>query len=198
MNQIIYILTNESMPGFVKIGFTHATVEERIKQLDRTGVPLPFESYYAASVENAEKDEKWLHSIFADRRVRDNREFFKVNPELVALALKRIEIEETKVVDSLTREQEVEVAEIKERRSKFHFANYDIPVGAKLSFTRDANISAEVLDGDKILVGGETGSLSSVATKLLGYKNNVQGTLYFKYDDEILDDRRRRIDEGKE
>ena len=198
MNQIIYILTNESMPGFVKIGFTHATVEERIRQLDRTGVPLPFESYYAASVENAEKDEKWLHSIFADRRVRDNREFFKVNPELVALALKRIEIGETKVMDNLTSEQEVEVAEIKERRSRFHFANYDIPVGAKLSFTRDANISVEVLDGDKIFANGETGSLSSIATKLLGYKNNVQGTLYFKYDDEILDDRRRRIDEGKE
>lgn len=77
MNQIVYILTNESMPDFVKIGFTHGDVEERIKQLDRTGVPLPFEIYYAANVEHAEKEEKWLHSIFADRRARDSREFSK-------------------------------------------------------------------------------------------------------------------------
>jgi hypothetical protein len=88
MNQIIYILTNQSMPEYIKIGFTHGDVNERIKQLDRTGTPLPFEVYYAATVENAEKEEKWLHSIFADRRARDSREFFKMNPEYATLALK--------------------------------------------------------------------------------------------------------------
>ena len=33
-------------------------MNERIKQLDRTGTPLPFEVYYAATVENAEKEER--------------------------------------------------------------------------------------------------------------------------------------------
>ena len=56
------------MPEYVKIGFTHGDVQDRLRQLDRTGVPLPFEVYYAATVEDAEKEEKWLHSIFADRR----------------------------------------------------------------------------------------------------------------------------------
>ena len=36
MNQIVYILKNESMPEYIKIGFTHGDVQERIKQLDRT------------------------------------------------------------------------------------------------------------------------------------------------------------------
>ena len=94
MSQIVYILTNEAMPDFIKIGFTTTTVEQRLRQLDTTGVPLPFESYYAAEVLDAHAEEKWLHSIFADRRVRDNREFFKLNPELVALALKRIQLKE--------------------------------------------------------------------------------------------------------
>lgn len=60
MNQIVYILKNESMPEYVKIGFTHGDVKERLRQLDRTGVPLPFEVYYAATVENAEGEEKWI------------------------------------------------------------------------------------------------------------------------------------------
>jgi hypothetical protein len=47
MNQIVYILKNESMPEYIKIGFTHGSVVERLKQLDRTGTPLPFEVYYA-------------------------------------------------------------------------------------------------------------------------------------------------------
>lgn len=44
-NNIVYVLTNEAMPEYVKIGFTHGSVQERIRQLDRTGVPLPFEIY---------------------------------------------------------------------------------------------------------------------------------------------------------
>ena len=58
MNQIVYILKNESMPEYVKIGFTHGGVKERLRQLDRTGIPLPFEVYYAATVEDAEREEK--------------------------------------------------------------------------------------------------------------------------------------------
>lgn len=194
MNQIIYILTNESMPGYVKIGFTHGAVEERLRQLDRTGTPLPFECYYSAEVEDCERDEKWLHSIFADRRVRDNREFFKINQELVALALKRIEVKENKVENFLSKEQEEEVEEIRERRSRFHFSNYGIPVGEKIMFTRDPNIFAEVVEGDKIKIGDKVDFVSNMARDLLGYKRRPQGTLYFKYKDEILDDLRRRVD----
>lgn len=194
MNQIIYILTNQSMPEYIKIGFTHGDVNERIKQLDRTGTPLPFEVYYAATVENAEKEEKWLHSIFADRRARDSREFFKMNPEYATLALKRIEIKETKIDSELTPEQEKEVDEVKERRSRFHFAQYGIPVGSKLTYTRDSNIVVEVVEDDKIKIGDKVSSLSTFAMELLGYQRRPQGTLYFEFEDEILDDRRRRID----
>ena len=198
MSQIVYILTNEAMPDFIKIGFTTGPIEERLKQLDRTSTPLPFEVYYSAEVSDAVKDEKWLHSIFADRRVRDNREFFKMNPELATLALKRIEVKEYKVNDDLTKEQEKEVDEIKERRSRFHFKDYDIPVGSVLTFTRDQSVTAEVMDGDQIKINGKIDFLSNVARDLLEYKRRPQGTRYFKYEDEILDDRRRRYEEEKQ
>ena len=195
MNQIIYILTNQSMPEYIKIGFTHGDVNKRIKELDRTGTPLPFEVYYAATVENAEKEEKWLHSIFADRRARNSREFFKMNPEYATLALKRVEIKETKINSELTPEQEKEVDEDKERRSRFHFKKYGIPIGSKLTFTRDSNIVAEVIENNKIKIDDKVNSLSTFAMELLGYQRRPQGTLYFEFEDEILDNRRRRIDE---
>lgn len=150
MNQIVYILKNESMPEYVKIGFTCDDIKKRLKGLDRTGVPLPFEIYYAAIVEDAKKEEKWLHSIFADRRARNSREFFKMNPEHATLALKRVAIREVKIDSGLTTEQEKEVDAVKERRSRFHFAHYGIPIGSKLAFTRDSNIVAEVVENDKI------------------------------------------------
>jgi len=196
MKQIVYILTNEAMPDYVKIGFTHDELRKRLKGLDRTGTPLPFEVYYAAEVENAEKEEKWLHSIFADRRARDNREFFKMNPEYAALALKRVAITEVIIEESFTKEQQKEIDESKQRRSRFHFVDNKIPIGSKLVFTRDSSVIAEVVGNDKIKIGDKIDSLSNFAQKLLGYTHRPQGTLYFKFEDEILDDRRRRIESG--
>jgi len=194
MAEIVYVLTNECMPWYVKIWFTTGTVEERLRQLDRTWTPLPFECHYAAEVNDARKEEEWLHSIFADRRVRANREFFKISPELVTLALKRVEKKEIEVDDGLTKEQEEEVAESKEKRWRFHFSDFWIPIWANLVFTRDSNVIAEVVDGNRIKIGDKIESLSTMARDLLWYKLRPQGTLFFKYNDEILQDMRDRIE----
>lgn len=191
---VVYILTNESMPGYIKIGYT-TDINTRLKSLDRTGTPLPFEVYYAAEVEDMMKEELWLHSIFEDRRVRSNREFFKMNPEHAAIALKRVALKEKEVEIFTTSVEREEIKEIKERRARFHFKNYNIPVGAELIFTRNPAIVARVAHDDKIIVDGVTDSLSSTAHRLLGYKRQPQGTQYFMYNGEILDELRRRIEE---
>jgi len=194
MNQIVYILINEAMPDYIKIGYTRGDLNQRLKSLDRTGTPLPFEIYYAGEVENASDDEAWLHRVFGDRRVRDNREFFKMNPEYAAIALRRIQIKEVEITRSFTPEQIEQIEEFRQRRSRFHFANYGINIGDELSFTRNPTIKAKVAKGDKITINGVTDSLSNFAQTLLGYKHKPQGTLYFMYKDEILDDMRKRID----
>ena len=77
---IVYVLTNESMPGYIKIGRTDTSVQQRMSELDRTSVPLPFQCYYAARVPNNVLVEKTLHAAFADFRVRQSREFFRMDP----------------------------------------------------------------------------------------------------------------------
>ena len=203
MSEIIYILTNEAMPDYVKIGFTNNSIEERLRQLDRTNIPLPFQCYYACEVENAREEEQWLHSIFSDRRVRDEREFFKVDPERVVAAVKRIEkkdITPKSLQQSLvnfTEEEKKEVEEKKKVRSKFDFKKYDIPVGSKIIFSRDTSIKAEVLPNNKIKLNGKETSLSKSSQELLGYNYGVAGTLYWMYEDESLDERRRRFESGE-
>jgi hypothetical protein len=52
---IVYVLTNLAMPGLCKIGKTTTGLNpDRVTQLSfASGVPSPFEVYYAAKVDNA-------------------------------------------------------------------------------------------------------------------------------------------------
>ena len=199
MSEIIYVLINEAMPGYVKIGMTNNSVLERLKQLDRTNIPMPFECYYACEVGNAKDEENWLHSIFSDRRVRDEREFFKIDPERVVAAVRRIQKKDVTPKDfvNVTKEEESELEGAKEIRARFDFANYKIPIGSTIVFSRDNSVKAKVLENNRIEFDGNATSLSESAQNLLGYKRGVAGTLYWMYEDETLDERRQRMDSEK-
>ena len=52
--RIVYILTNPAFDKYIKIGIT-SNLSSRLKQLDNTSMPLPYECYFAVEVENATK-----------------------------------------------------------------------------------------------------------------------------------------------
>ena len=59
----VYILRNEAMPGIYKIGITgRDKLEDRINELYKTNIPLPFECEFAAVVEDYEKVEGIIHN----------------------------------------------------------------------------------------------------------------------------------------
>lgn len=198
--EIIYILINEAMPGYVKIGRT-SNLEQRIRSLDTTSVPLPFECFYACTVRDANFVEKQLHDTFLDHRVRSSREFFEISPERVVSALK-IKIGEIEnvtpkqdFVENIEDQQALNQA--RSRRSVFNFKMVDIPIGAEIYYINDENIKARVtsLRGQKTIeFEGEQTSPSAAAQKLLGYPYQVQGTVYWMYEGETLDERHRRIE----
>ena len=196
MSEIIYILINEAMPGYVKIGRTN-DLERRIRELDNTSVPLPFECFYACTVKDAQFAERQLHDAFLDHRVRSSREFFEISPERAVAALKLAEIENvTPKKDFVeTPEDQQALNQARKKRSIFNFSMVDIPVGAELVFSRDENIKAMVIDNRSIEYNGEITSLSSSAQKILGYNYGVAGTDYWMYEGETLDERRKRMEE---
>lgn len=94
MVDIVYVLTNEAMPGLIKIGCTNVDLAARIKQLYSTGVPLPFELFYACEVKDGPSVEGKLHDAFGDHRISKSREFFRLAPERAKAALSLAEIRE--------------------------------------------------------------------------------------------------------
>jgi hypothetical protein len=78
----VYVLSNKSMPGIVKIGSTERTIAERIAELSTTGVPEPFTVEHYVLVENPRDVEMAIHEALNDFRVNNKREFFKVSVDV--------------------------------------------------------------------------------------------------------------------
>ena len=203
MNEIIYILTNESMLGYVKIGKTTNNLEQRVRDLSAsTSVPLPFTVFYACKVKDANFVEHQLHDAFDNNRVNPRREFFQIAPERVVAALKLAEIENITPKKDLieTKEDREAHEEALERRGRFNFEMVKIPLDSEIYFSRDESKKARVVDlypSQSIELDGKKTSLSDSAREILGVSYGVAGTDYWMYDGETLDERRRRFESGE-
>jgi len=198
---IVYILTNECMPDIVKIGITD-NLERRIKELDTTSTPLPFECFYAVEVQDASVIEKKLHQGLDECRVRRNREYFYTSPERAKSLLEIAEVMGGKnvtpvedIVESVQDKQALDNA--KKIRTRFNFKMFDLQPGTLLSFKKDSSIKCEVYDDTQVKFRDEIISLSEAAYKViheLGYDwPAISGPAYWCHDGKSLYDLRKEI-----
>ena len=200
MAEIVYILTNEAMPGLIKIGKTNGDLSERIRGLFQTGVPLAFELFFACEVKEATFVERQLHEAFGDHRVSKNREFFRLAPERARAALRLAMINEIKLDDQVypTQEDKADV-EAAKRRTRFQFSIIGIPPGTELKLYRDPAITCKTIDDtNQVEFRGERTSLSDAATQVLkemGFQGAFSGPWEWSYQGKRLDEIRREIEE---
>ena len=199
---IVYILTNESMPDTIKIGITD-NLERRIKELDNTSTPLPFECFYAVEVEDASVIEKQLHQGLDDKRIRQNREFFNATPEQAKALLKMVEVMGGKDVTpkdviAETEQDKQALNSAKQKRKRFNFEMINLTPGTILEFVKDNTITCEVYDDTKVKFKDQITSLSNSADIILremGYDwQGVQGPLWWSYQGKTLKELRREFE----
>jgi hypothetical protein len=189
------------MPGLIKIGLTNSTVEQRMITLDNTSVPLPFECYYAARVSDSAKIERALHVGLGDHRVRNSREFFRIDPYRAKAILEVLAIEEVTPGASVFAEPEDQeaLARAVAVRPNFKFSMVNIPVGALLSFAKDESITATVVDDRKINFRGVETSLSRAALEVvhsLGYTwTQIAGPQWWIYEGMTLSELRNQAEQ---
>ena len=89
--QYVYVLTNESMPGLCKIGFTKNMPHKRVKQLDRsTSIPTGFKVEWSYPCYNAIQLEGEVHKVLDSYRVNRGREFFRISLQEVKETIERL------------------------------------------------------------------------------------------------------------
>ena len=200
MSNIVYVLTNPSIPDIVKIGMT-TDLTTRMRSLYNSSVPVPFECYFACTVKDMSFVEKQLHDGFDDFRVNPKREFFRVDPERVVSILKMVMIEDVTPKEDIV-EDEIDQRSLdkeKKVRGRFNFDMIGVPVGSVLTFVKEPTLTSIVLDKHKIEFEGEIHSLSSSTLKIvhrMGYTwKQVSGPTYWMYEGETLNERRSRIEQ---
>lgn len=191
---IVYVLSNPAFDGYVKVGRT-VDLEQRLRQLDNTSVPLPFRCEFAIEVDDEVHAERLVHMAFADVRVRSNREFFEIDAQRVIAALKLTGGRDITPREDIAADPEgVEALErtVAKRRS-YSFTDAHVNVGDVLQYTKDETVTATVVADKKIEFEGEVSSLSRAALTLLhrdGYKwKQANGWAYWMKDGETLEER---------
>ena len=203
----VYILTNPSFKeDWVKIGKSSRPVDVRSKELDNTAVPLPFEIFATMKTCKYNEVEKLVHKTIdrlTDLRIRQNREFFNVSPQMaleifqdIALTVDDAEVvlyHDNKPVvnnksDIPTKKREV-------KRSRFKFSMCEIKIGEHVEFT-PTGVIVKVASDDSVEYEGRIYKLSPfVGTFMPEDKRNTsgayQGAKYFAYGGRTLVDLRK-------
>ena len=175
------------MPDTIKIGFTD-NLSRRLRELDNTSTPLPFECFYALEVEDARGIEDLLHEAFDDKRVRQNREFFNCTPEQAKSALKIAEkmggrdvTPKEVVVETEQDRQALDNAKKKKGRVDY-FGILGIDIGETLKFSKDQRLTCVVKENGQVLFREELTTLSGSALIIvseMGYNwQQVRGAGY--------------------
>ncbi len=195
---IVYVLSNPAFDQYVKVGRT-IDLEQRLRQLDNTSIPLPFRCEFAIEVADEVEAERLVHQAFADVRVRSSREFFEIDPQRVIAALKLTGGKDVTPKEDIAEDEEgVEALQrTVAKRRIYSFNDARVSIGDTLVYTRDESITARVVSDKKIEFEGQVTSLSRAALVLLhrdGYKwKQANGWAYWMKDNETMGERVRRF-----
>jgi len=215
----VYILTNPSFKDdWVKIGMSTRPVDVRSKELDNTAVPLPFEIYATLKTRKYQDVEKHLHKMIdrlTDLRIRQNREFFNIAPdmalELLKDCAKLLDDAELMVYQdgkpmpadsSAPAKKEHDGHANGPKRARFKFSMIGLPIGTKLIFT-PTNLEVTVADDSRIEYEGRLYKLSPFVGTFMPEERRTasgayQGAKFFTYNGEVLDDIRTRMEHEQE
>lgn len=208
----VYILTNPSFrEDWVKIGKSSRPVDVRSKELDNTAVPLPFEIFATMKTVKYNEVEKLVHKTIdrlTDLRIRQNREFFNVAPQLALDIFRDIAstIDDAEVIlyedsKSIIGDEHKESQKREVKRARFKFSMCDIKIGELITFI-PTGIQVKVASDDSIEYEGRIYKLSPfVGTFMPEEQRNTsgayQGAKYFSYNEKVLDEIRKEKENTK-
>ena len=208
----VYILTNPSFrEDWVKIGKSARPVDIRSKELDNTAVPLPFEIFATMKTVKFNEVEKLVHKTIdrlTDLRIRQNREFFNVPPQVALDIFYDIsqtiddavvtEYRDNKPIPKDDPKPDDQPHKREVKRGRFKFSMVNVKIGDFVTFD-PLGISVKVASDDSVEYQDRLYKLSPfVGTFMPEERRNTsgsyQGAKFFSYNGKVLDDLRKELE----
>ena len=205
----VYILVNPAFrEDWVKIGKSSRPVDVRSKELDNTAVPLPFEIFATVQTSKYNEVEKLVHKTIdrlTDLRIRQNREFFNVAPQIaldifrdIAQTIDDAEVTLYENNQPVAEKKPEELQKREVKRARFKFSMCGIKIGEMVTF-EPTGLIVKVASDDSIEYEGRIYKLSPFVGTFMpeDHRNNsgaYQGAKYFSYKGKVLDDIRKEME----
>lgn len=184
----VYILTNPSYKdNIIKIGYT-IDLKQRLAQLDRTGVPTPFEPYMTVETAKYKELERVIHhelDKLTDFRTRETREFFEIDPIDAADLLKNLAqlLDDAQIVEygNVSSVEAKSARTMTQQGNRTTFEMLGVPVGSRLTAT-NKNIPDVTVYDEVNQVQLPDGSIKSISRAVIdavgGHRNGFQAYKY--------------------
>lgn len=198
---IIYVFTNPAFEdNYVRVGRV-ADMRQLSREMNGSGLPLPFRCVLAIEVQNDAKVERLLRQAFAEHLTGAASEYFNIDPKRLVAALKLTGGRELTPgsdasAGSVHRMAPTSTKRARRRNSDFTAAGLNI--GDTIYFSKDCQATAQVVSSNRIKFEGAVTSVSASAKILLvraGYEWQASnGWKYWMYDGETLFARIKRME----
>src|SRR3989442_4476326 len=189
---IVYIMTNPAMPKIVKIGKTKREIlDDRMRELHTTGVPVPFVCEYTCRGEDCTEAESALHIAFGPSRANPQREHFSIYPEqavviLKLLAKENVTPEVERQIDRSVKPIDLDSGRrLRKKRPRINFLDMGIPVGSELKWKHGTE-SVTVTSEHQVGVADADLYLTKLTSRLLGKDHNIKPGSHWTYNGRLL------------
>ncbi len=191
--KVVYILSNPSMPGLVKIGQTTLANFERTRQEFSSNheIPTPFILETAGTIKHdiSISVVNIFQQVFEKHRINEERDFFKIPPKEARRFL------EFFIDNNVPRKKRKKQPSLKIKKDKHvTFDRLEIKEGEKLNFKDDARIVCYVHDKRKVKYNGEVMSFVQATrdayekTSKLNKSRSYRSIREWKYKGILLED----------
>ena len=163
---IVYVLTNEAMEGYIKIGQTSGDsprdVLGRMRELNTTGVPRPFYCEYAVVTERYTQVEQAILRAFAHNRVAGKEFLEGVHPLQIRTILELLALQDLTPSQSENESTADSTDGGTSRRPGFRFPMAKVPLGVRIDWADDTSKKAVVVSSNHVEYDEETLALSKI------------------------------------
>jgi ribosomal protein L19 len=203
---IVYILTNPSLDGWVKIGKTDKDdIQERLDNLNNsTSIPLDFRPYALYHVENPLQVEGSIQGIIdlinpklRAIEVKENgklkkKEFYRISPDQAFAIFKKFaqgrgDERSLELISPTSEDIKIESL-LKGRRPNLNFYELGLKDNFELAFKQNPQIVVKIVSEKQVEYEGEQYFLTALTRKLLGWQTDRKPAPYWLYEGKSLSD----------